>query len=217
MKPRFFATREQLRAWFETHGSTEAELWIAYYKRGSDRTSVSYAEAVLEALCFGWIDGQVRRIDDVSYMNRYTPRGPKSTWSLANVANVRQLIDEGRMRPAGMRAFEARSASRTGVYAYERPPTAPISLDRDARSRFRENGGAWAFFREQPSGYQRGMERWITEARRPETRERRLLAVIAASAAHRRVDPLRPYRATVEPPTQRRRHASRSGDNGPPE
>ena len=193
MRPRFFATREELRNWFEANAARATELWIGYYKRGSGRSSVGYPEAVLEALCFGWIDGQVRRIDDASYTNRFTPRGPKSTWSLANVENVRQLIREGRMRPAGLRAFEARTPERTGVYQYERGPPEDIPLDAAARAEFRRHQKAFAYFAATPTGYQRLLARWIMTARRPATRARRLAAVIAASAAGRRVDPVHPY------------------------
>lgn len=207
MKPRFFATRGELRDWFDANGDREKELWISYYKRGSGGTSVAYQEAVLEALCFGWIDGQIRRIDETSYTNRYTPRGPKSTWSLVNVAHAERLIREGRMRPAGLRAFEARHPSRTGIYAYEQPPRARVSLDASTRAEFRASAEAFAFFEGQPPGYRRTMEEWIMSARQPATRSRRLAALVAASGGHRRVDPMRPYEATLPAPDPAARRA----------
>jgi uncharacterized protein YdeI (YjbR/CyaY-like superfamily) len=203
MEPKFFATREELRAWFEDHGEVEKELWIGYYKRGSGRTSVPYQEVVFEALCFGWIDGQVRRIDAQSYANRYTPRGPKSPWSLINVGHVERLIREGRMRPPGQRAFDARLPHRTGIYAYEQARRTPETLDATARAQFRAAGAAFGFFRQQPPGYRRTMEGWVMAARQPETRTRRLAALIEASRAQRRVDPLRPYSRTLPAPARR--------------
>jgi uncharacterized protein YdeI (YjbR/CyaY-like superfamily) len=208
MEPRFFATCDELHGWFEEHGAEAKELWIAYYKRGSGRNSVTYPEAVLEALCFGWIDGQVRRIDEHSYTNRFTPRGAKSTWSLVNVANALRLIREGRMRPSGRAAFEARAPERTGVYRYETGPPRDLPLDATTRSEFRGHAKAFAFFSAQPPGYRREMERWIMDARRPPTRARRLAALVAASQAGRRVDPVHPYGDTGA------RAASRSSSRG---
>ena len=101
-KARFFSSPEELRRWFEKHHATEKELWIGYYKRGTGRKGVSYLEAVEEALCFGWVDGQVRSLDDRSYANRYTPRRPESRWSQVNVRKVGELRRAGRMRPAGV-------------------------------------------------------------------------------------------------------------------
>ncbi len=193
MEPRFFASREKLRAWFEGNGTTQRELWIAYPKRGTGRAGVTYDEAVLEALCYGWIDGQVRRIDEASYTNRFTPRGRLSTWSLVNVRRARRLIREGQMRPPGLRAFRARTADRTGIYRYERAARAPASLDAASAATFRANARAIEFFEAQPPGYRRASIEWIISARLPETRARRLSAVIARSAGGRRLDPLRPY------------------------
>jgi uncharacterized protein YdeI (YjbR/CyaY-like superfamily) len=216
MDPRFFATRDELRAWFEEHHAEAKELWIAYYKRGSGRTGVSYPEAVLEALCFGWIDGQVRRIDEHSYTNRFTPRGAKSTWSLVNVELAARLIREGRMRPAGRAAFEARAPERTGVYRYETGPPADVPLDPTTRREFRRHAAAFAFFSAQPPGYRREMERWIMVARRSPTRARRLAAVIVASGAGRRVDPVHPYAAPSKRSPPRKRSARDPRPAGPP-
>ncbi len=193
MTPRFFPNREDLRRWFEVHGRTEPELWIGYHKKGTGRTGVIYVEAVEEALCVGWIDGQVRRIDEHSYTNRFTPRGPKSIWSRLNVRRVRSLIRDGRMRPEGLRAFRARTPERTGVYTFEQRDPKRSALDPASRGTLRANSSAFAYFAAQPPGYQRDLVRWIMSAKRPGTRAKRLDAVILASKARRRVDPLRPY------------------------
>jgi len=193
MEPRFFATREELRAWFEANATSSTELWIGYFKKGTGRPGLRYDVAVIEALSFGWIDGQVRRIDEKSYTNRFTPRGAKSTWSLLNVRRARRLIREGRMRPPGLASFRERTAERTGVYNYERPVPSVVALDAASRKTFATHPRGQAFFERQPPGYRRTMVRWIMSARRPETRAKRLMAVIASSDSGRRVDPLRPY------------------------
>ncbi|HZY92977.1 MAG TPA: hypothetical protein VFG07_09455 [Thermoplasmata archaeon] len=108
---RFFRTRASLRAWFVAHHATAPELWIGYYKRGVNRKSVNYLEAVEEAMCFGWVDGLLRSLDHESYANRYTPRRPGSHWTDANVKKARALIADGRMRPAGLRVFRARKGT----------------------------------------------------------------------------------------------------------
>ncbi len=200
MRPRFFRSPSELRAWFEAHGGSERELWIGYYKKGSGRRSVTYPEAVDEALCAGWIDGQVRRVDESSYSNRYTPRRPGSRWSRTNVRRARQLLREGRMLPAGIRAFRARGPDRTDPN--ERSARAVPALDPDGRHRLAAVPAARRFFEAQPPGYRRVMVRWVLAARRPETRARRLDAILTASRAGRRLDPLRPYEAG-RPPRRR--------------
>jgi hypothetical protein len=117
----FFETPADLRAWFEANHTTVQEMWVGYHKTGTGKPSVTYPESVDEALCFGWIDGVRQRIDDVSYTNRFTPRQKRSTWSNVNIKRVEALIAQGRMHPAGLAAYEARGAERTGVYTYEQP------------------------------------------------------------------------------------------------
>ena len=111
---RFFATPADLRDWFDANHETAPELWLGQYKKGSGRPSVTWAQAVDEALCVGWIDGILKRIDEFSHVQRFTPRRKGSNWSAVNVANVERLTAEGRMRPAGIAAFEARTPERTG-------------------------------------------------------------------------------------------------------
>src|SRR3954470_21712736 len=116
MEPTFFATPEEFRAWLEAHHDTEAELLVGFHKKGSGRPSITWPESVDEALCFGWIEGVRRRLSHSAYTIRFTPRRPRSMWSAINVAKVKELTKQGRMRPAGQRAFAARTPERTGIY-----------------------------------------------------------------------------------------------------
>ena len=126
MEPTFFATPEDFRAWLEEHHDTETELLVGFHKKGSGRPSITWPESVDQALCFGWIDGVRRRIDDDSYSIRFTPRKQRSTWSAVNVRRVGELTELGLMRPAGVAAFERRSDDRTAIYAYEQRKTAEL-------------------------------------------------------------------------------------------
>lgn len=193
-RARFFETPEALRAWFETHHATEPEVWIAYYKAGAGRRSVTYDQAVEEALCFGWVDGQVRSLGPDAYANRYTPRKAESRWSALNVRRVRALAAAGRLHPAGRAAFERRDPGRRAGYSFEERPS---TLAPDLRARFRADPDAWAFFQRQAPSYRRTATFWVMSARRDETRGRRLGRLITASRAGRRVDLLAPGRRAV--------------------
>ena len=118
MDPTFFATSEEFRAWLEAHYDKRKELWIGFYKKGSGKPSITYPEAVDEALCFGWIDGIRKSIDADSYTNRFTPRKAQSTWSAVNIERAKELERLGRMHPAGRKAFEARADERSAIYSY---------------------------------------------------------------------------------------------------
>lgn len=187
--PRFFATPRELRRWFAAHHADAGELWIGFWKKGVERPSVSYDEAVEEALCFGWIDGIVRRVDEASYMHRFSPRTARSPWSRLNLARARRLLAEGRMHPAGRAALERRAPRPGGTYSYERRPR---ELDDAALRRLRADPAGWAFYRQQPPGYRRTVAYWVLSAKRPETRERRLGVVLDASRRGRRIDLLAP-------------------------
>lgn len=183
----FFETPPDLREWFGENHATATELWLGYYKVGSGRPSVTWSEAVDEALCVGWIDGIVRRIDDDSYAQRFTPRRTGSTWSSVNVAKVGVLIALGHMRPAGMRAYEARTVARTGIYSYE---GAPEALSDDELERFRAETAAWEDWESRPPSYRKAAIHWVTSAKQAATRERRLVALIDDSMAGRPIKPL---------------------------
>ena len=190
MKPTFFATSAELRDWLERHHATETELIIGFYKRGSGKAGITWQELVDEELCFGWIDGVRQGVNEVSYSNRITPRAPRSTWSAINIARARELISLGRMRPAGLKAFERRTDERSAIYSYEQRKTA--RLDPAAERLFRTNRKAWTFFETQAPSYQRAAIWWVMSAKRDETRKRRLAALIAESERGRTIGPLTP-------------------------
>ena len=190
---RFFATPEELRDWFDANHETANELWIGYYRKATGRPSVDWSQAVDEALCVGWIDGVRRSLDESSFVQRFTPRRKGSTWSAVNVAKVAALTEQGRMRPAGNAAFEARSAANTAIYSYERP-VAAFTADEEAR--IRAETVAWADWESRPPSYRRAVTHWVTSAKADATRARRLEALIADSAAGRKVGPMRWSRDT---------------------
>ncbi len=181
------ASAAEFRRWLETNHATEREAWIGYYRKGVPKRSISYPEAVEEALCFGWIDGIGYRIDDEVTANRFTPRTKRSTWSAVNVRKVGELRAVGRMHPAGMAAFEARTADNTGIYSYEnRPPDLPETYLR----RLKADVAAWRYWQAQTPGYRRGATWWVVSAKQEATRERRLATLIEDSAASRMIKPL---------------------------
>ena len=185
--PAFYATPEEWRAWLEANHADAREHWVGYYKRGTGRPSITWPESVDQALCFGWIDGVRKRVDEHSYTIRFTPRKRTSAWSRVNVARVAELTEEGLMRPAGIAAFEARTAE--GTYSYEQRDAAAFDPDRERR--FRAEEAAWAWFSAQAPWYRRTATHWVMSAKREETRDRRLAQLIEDSAAGRAVGPLR--------------------------
>ena len=189
-KPTFFATPAAFRAWLRKNHTTADELVVGFYKKGSGIPSITWPEAVDEALCFGWIDGIRRSIDGKRYSNRFTPRRKGSNWSAINVKRVKELIEAGKMMPAGLKAFEAREDDRTAIYSYEQRKAA--AFDAAHVRAFRRNAEAWAFFQKQAPWYQRTATHWVISAKREETRERRLATLIEDSAAGQLIGPLRP-------------------------
>jgi uncharacterized protein YdeI (YjbR/CyaY-like superfamily) len=182
----FFKSSDEFRTWLGAHGETTVELWVGFFKKASGRTGLTYQEAVDEALCAGWIDGLKKRHDEASYVHRFTPRAPKSTWSGVNLRRMRALKKAGRVTAAGHRVFQNRDRNAPG-YTYE---SRPDTFDAASRARFRKHGQAWAFFAAQPPGYRRLAIGWVANAKREETRARRLAALIACSARGRRWDPM---------------------------
>lgn len=181
----FFPTAAAFRAWLRANAAGEPELVVGFHKLGSGRPSITWPEAVDEALCVGWIDGVRKRIDGDSYQIRFTPRKPASTWSAVNVARVRALEAEGRMTPPGREAYSRRREERSGTYSYEQP--AGVELGDAAAAEFRSNPAAWAFFEAQPPGYRKKVIWWVAGAKQAVTRQTRLARLIAASAAGRRL------------------------------
>lgn len=195
MNPAFFATPSEFRAWLEEHHDQVRELWVGFYKKGSGKPSISWPEAVDEALCFGWIDGVRKGIDDARYTIRFTPRKPRSIWSAVNIARVAELTRLGRMHPAGLLAFERREAVRSGIYAYEQKDVP--ELDPSSEEQFRANGKAWDFFQAQASWYRRTAAWWVVSAKKEETRRKRLAALIADSEQGRTIPSLTRRTKTV--------------------
>lgn len=183
----FFESPAAFARWLRRHHRTADELWVGYYKRGTGRPSLTWPESVKEALRFGWIDGIRKSIDAESYRIRFTPRRPRSNWSRVNVGFAEELIAEGRMEPAGLAAYEARTARRSGVYTYEQG--AGDAEERVARE-VQRNRAAWAFFQTRPPWYRRTSARWVMSAKREETRQRRLAVLIADCARGRTIGPL---------------------------
>jgi uncharacterized protein YdeI (YjbR/CyaY-like superfamily) len=196
----FFVTPAAFEAWLEEHHASARELWVGYYKKDSGQPSITWPESVDEALCFGWIDGLRKTIDAQRYRIRFTPRKPGSNWSAVNVARVAALTAEGRMRPAGLAAFERRRDERTAIYSYEQRHEA--TFDAASEAQFRANEEAWAFFSARPPSYRQAAIRWVMNAKKEETRQRHLDTLIADSAAGRTIKELTPpsrRRAATEP------------------
>jgi uncharacterized protein YdeI (YjbR/CyaY-like superfamily) len=185
MEVTFFETPAALRAWLEQHHETAKELWVGFYKKSSGKPSITWPESVDEALCFGWIDGIRKSVDDMSYTIRFTPRKPRSNWSAVNVARVAELTRHGQMRPAGRKAFEGRAEEKTGVYSYEQRNSA--TLDEESERQFRANQPAWDFFQAQPAGYRRLAIWWVISAKKAATRLKRLATLIEDSAQGRTI------------------------------
>ena len=189
MKPRdvrLFDTPADFRAWLEANHDTADHIWVGYYRKGVPKTAMTYPEAVEEALCMGWIDGQAGSVSDEVWSNRFTPRRKGSNWSAINIGRVAELRKAGRMHPAGIRAFEERDQRRDATYSYERPPE---DLPAEYLARFEAEATAWGYWRAETPSYRRTASYWVLSAKRPETRERRFATLVADSAARRRVKP----------------------------
>ena len=184
MTPRFFRNPAAFRKWLAANHDKKKELWVGYYKKATGKPSITWPESVDEALCFGWIDGIRKAVDESSYKIRFTPRLPQSIWSSVNIHNVERLIKAGKMETPGLKAFEKRKDNRSRIYSYEQ--RSPELIDPYA-SMLRKNRAAWKFFLAQPPFYRKMMNWWIVSARQEETRQKRLAQLIAASAEQRRL------------------------------
>lgn len=177
MSPIFFANASEFRNWLEANHQTEKEVLVGYYKVGTKKPSLTWSESVDEALCFGWIDGIRRSVDNESYCNRFTPRNPKSNWSAINIKKVEELIRQGRMKPAGLAAYEKRTEARSEVYSYENKPE---QFSPELEAHFREHSAAWEFFSNQSTSYKRTVMYYIMGAKQEATRFSRLEKLIQA-------------------------------------
>lgn len=190
MKPVFFKTPAAFRKWLAQNHGKKNELLVGFYKKGSGKPSITWPESVDQALCFGWIDGVRKSLDEDSYTIRFTPRKATSIWSAVNIKRAGELITAGLMQPAGLRAFEARDESKTNRYSFEQRDK--IELDDVLESTFRAHASAWKFFQAQPPGYRKIMLFWIMSAKQQATRERRLARLMEVSAQEKRVDLMKP-------------------------
>ena len=184
----FFESPDAFRSWLENHHDQESQLQIGFYKKGSGKTGITYAEALDQALCFGWIDGIRKRVDDQSYTIRFTPRKSGSIWSKVNIKRAKELVESGVMRSAGLEAFEKRDEQKANSYSYERENRA---LDDAYEQQFRANSTAWEFFQGQPPSYRKPAIWWVISAKKEETRQKRLDTLIEDSANRRKIAPLR--------------------------
>jgi uncharacterized protein YdeI (YjbR/CyaY-like superfamily) len=185
---KFFKTPAAFRGWLEKNHATVDELWVGYYKVATGKPSVTWQETVDEALCFGWIDGLRKTIDEESYKIRFTPRRKGSVWSAKNVASAEQLIAAGRMRPPGVREFEKRTEDKSSIYSYEQREK--LTLSPEYEKHFKKNKAAWKYYRAQAPGYRSKTAHWVMAAKKEETRLRRLGQLIEHSAEQSAIPPL---------------------------
>jgi uncharacterized protein YdeI (YjbR/CyaY-like superfamily) len=185
----FLETPDQLRDWFDANHATATELWLGSYKKATGKPSVSWSDAVDEALCVGWIDSVRYSLDPERSAQRFTPRRKGSIWSAINVAKIGQLRAAGRLRPAGEAAFALRRDDRTAIYSFERGSDPELTAAEEAQ--FRASDAGWAWFAARPPSFRKQALHWVTSAKKPETRERRLAILIEDSAAGRPVGPLK--------------------------
>lgn len=199
--PRFFKSQDELRRWLHKYHASRDELWVGFFKKAADEDGISYAEALDEALAYGWIDGVRKGLDEARWTIRFTPRKPKSQWSAVNRRRVPELIALGRMTPAGLAAWERREAKNATPYSYENRKQIALAPELDAK--LRSDRRASAFFDAQPPSYQHAARHWIMSAKKDETRARRLGALLASSRNGERV-------ASLIPPGRKKATTKRS-------
>lgn len=191
----FFDGPGAFREWLEANHASETEVFVGFYKKATGKQTMTWSQAVDEALCFGWIDSVMRRIDEERHMQRFSPRKAGSNWSKINMAKVAKLKEAGLMRPAGLEAYEARSADRSGIYAFEQEKVA--GLPAEYEKRLRANAEAWKYWQDSAPSYRRTATHWVVSAKKEETRERRLTQLIKDSAAGRNAPPFVPRRGST--------------------
>jgi uncharacterized protein YdeI (YjbR/CyaY-like superfamily) len=184
LKPEFFQTAGDFRSWLEKNHATATELWVGFYKKDSGKPSITWPESVDQALCFGWIDGIRKRVDEISYQIRFTPRRPGSIWSAINIKRAKELLEQRRMRPTGLKAFAARIENKSGIYSYEQRST---ELSQPYARLLKKNKAAWNFFQAQSPSYRKMIGWWIISAKKEETRMARLAKLISESAKGKRL------------------------------
>jgi len=179
MEVKFFKTPVQFNKWLQKNGEKKPEIWIGFYKKDSSKKAMTYIEAIDEALCFGWIDGIRKKVDDISYTNRFTPRKKHSNWSNVNTNKIKALIEQGRVKPAGMKAYEAKDEKRSGIYSFENKEQ---KLSATYLKQFKQNKKAWNYFTAKAPWYQRTCIHLVMNAKTEATTLKRLAELIKYSA-----------------------------------
>lgn len=183
----FFETPDDFRTWLEENHDHKEVQWIGYWKVATGKPSIKWEESVREALCFGWIDGLRKSIDDESYKIRFTPRKPDSHWSAKNIKMVKELIEKGKMQQPGLEAYEKRDEKNSRRASYERKN---VELKKEYKDIIRENETAWEFFEELAPSYTKSSVHWVMSAKREETRQRRLKILIESCEKGEKIPPL---------------------------
>lgn len=187
-KATYFKSPAAFRDWLEENHAKEEVLWVGYYKVKIGKPSMRWEESVKEALCYGWIDGLRKSIDEESYKIRFTPRKSDSHWSLKNIEMVKELKETGCMQPAGLKAYEKRKKSKTGRASYEQEEA---ELKKEYKDKIKANNRAWKFFLELAPGYTKQSIHWVMSAKQEKTRLRRLRILIESCEEGKKVPPLR--------------------------
>jgi len=184
LKPKFFQTSTDFRTWLEKNHERATELWVGFHKMDSGKPSITWTESVDQALCFGWIDGVRKRVDEISYQIRFTPRRRGSIWSAINIKRTEELVRQKQMRPGGLKAFAARIENKSGIYSYEQRST---ELSEPYKTLLKKNKAASNFFENQPPSYRKMIGWWIISAKKEKTRMTRLAKLISESAKGKRL------------------------------
>lgn len=184
MSPTFFPTQQDFRKWLEENHQTKTELLVGFYKVGTKKPTMTWSESVDQALCFGWIDGVRKSIDEESYSIRFTPRKPTSIWSAINIKKIEELTKAGLMQTAGLDAFQLRKENKSRIYSHE---TETVELSDEYQEQFKTNKKAWAFFEKQAPSYKKVITHWIMSAKQQKTQISRLQKTIAESEKEKRV------------------------------
>ncbi len=188
MDPIFFINPSEFRAWLAKNYDSEKELWVGYYKKATGLPSMTWPESVEEALCYGWIDGLRKKVDEKAYKIRFTPRRKDSNWSQVNLKMMERLIENGKMQEPGLKIFQERDLSKSQKVSYE---LNEVILTKEYEDKIKTNGKAWEFFSQLAPGYKKQTCHWVMQAKREETRLRRLQVLIDSAAEGKKIPHLR--------------------------
>jgi uncharacterized protein YdeI (YjbR/CyaY-like superfamily) len=188
MDPTFFPTPSDFRQWLEENHDKKKELWVGYYRKSTKIPSINWPQSVREALCYGWIDGLRKSIDEKSYKIRFTPRRRNSHWSQVNLKMVDELIKNGKMQPAGLKIYQKRNPAKEQQFSYEREAA---QLTEEYLEQIKAQPKAWDFFQNLPPGYKKQTVHWVMQAKREATRQKRLTILIESATEGKRVPHLR--------------------------